>query len=137
MRVMRPVIRISFHLIHLYRRIRWGEARPSNLPEVDGLIPEADALVSAPVSYTHKPDYDWVRRSLRDLQTMEIRVWRSVNAAFLKAFVHRKLFGMFWLRVLFWCEDQAPHFFGRFGQHPMIIFSKPAGDPSQVERRER
>jgi len=57
-----------------------------------------------------------------------------VSTSFLRAFVHRQLLGEFWLRLLFWLEERAPHFFGRVGQYPSILFCRPSVEASDRER---
>ncbi len=137
MGLARPLVSLAFKAIRLYRRARWGEVVPSKVPAVGGLRPDAAALAHAGKSYTYKHDYSWFSQSLDDLGGLDIRVWRSVNTAFLRALVHPRLFGKLLLRLLFWLEDRAPHFFGRYGQHPMILFSKPAKMTSSAERLDR
>jgi SAM-dependent methyltransferase len=55
---------------------------------------------------------------------VEIRVWRSVSTRFLRAVIHPMLAGKLWLRLLFWLEERFPHFFGKYGQYPLIIVRK-------------
>ncbi|HEX9616637.1 MAG TPA: class I SAM-dependent methyltransferase [Anaerolineales bacterium] len=55
---------------------------------------------------------------------LEILVWRSVSVRFLRAFVHPRLGGRWFLRLLFWLEERFPHFFGENGQYPLIVIRK-------------
>ena len=57
---------------------------------------------------------------------VDILVWRSVSTRFLRTVFHPVLAGRFWLRLLFWLEERAPHFFGKYGQYPLIVIKKPA-----------
>lgn len=116
-------IRLAFKMIQLYRRMRGLEARPRHLPGMDETT-EVHSLLERPGSFTFSHDYGWVKRKLSQLPDFEIRVWRSVSTNFMRAFIHRRLFGRFWLRLVYWCEERAPHFFGRFGQYPMILYGK-------------
>jgi SAM-dependent methyltransferase len=75
-------------------------------------------------TYTYKHDYAWVRSVLADLPGLDVRVWRTASTQFLRAFVHRPLLGTLWLRLLFWLEERLPHFLGRVGQYPMILFQR-------------
>ena len=79
-----------------------------------------------PGTFTFRHDYNWFRNRLHDLPGFEIRVWRSLSVEFLRSFVHPKLLGRQWLRVVWWLEERLPHWLGRHGQYPMILFSKPA-----------
>src|SRR5262249_9435394 len=53
-----------------------------------------------------------------------IHCWRSLSTRFLRAFVHPRLGGRLFLRLVFWLEDRLPGFFGRQGQYPLIAFEK-------------
>jgi len=118
-------VRMAFWLLRSYRRLR---GREGAVAVPDRPLPEATG------TYTHKHDYRWARSTLGDLPGFEIRVWRSVSTSFLRAFVHRQLLGEFWLRLLFWLEERAPHFFGRVGQYPSILFCRPSVEASDRER---
>jgi SAM-dependent methyltransferase len=94
---------------------------------------EAADLVQRPGTFTTKHNFPWVKETLGLLPGLEVRVWRSVSTPFLRAFIHRKLFGKYCLRLLYWLEERAPHFFGRVGQYPLICFNKnQTSDPSLV-----
>jgi SAM-dependent methyltransferase len=124
-------IRGAFWLLRAYRRLRGKEkaiAGPAAAAGADQPSPEATG------TYTHKHDYRWARTTLGDLPGFEIRVWRSVSTSFLRAFIHRQLLGRFWLRLLFWLEERAPHFFGQVGQYPSILFCRPAVETGGRER---
>ena len=95
---------------------------------------EAIELVRTPGTFTTKHDYAWVIDNLRDLPGLDIRVWRTVSTRFMRAFIHRKALGRFWLRFLFWLEEIFPRFFGRIGQYPMILFQKSESSTSTIER---
>jgi hypothetical protein len=92
---------------------------------VQDRAPEAEVLMEAAGTFTYKHDYGWVQAALSDLPGFDIRVWRSVSAQFLRAFIHGPLLGRLWLRILFWLEERAPRLLGRLGQYPMILFVKP------------
>lgn len=85
----------------------------------------AAGLVSQPGTFTFKHDYQWIKGELEGIPKLEIRVWRSVSTAFMRAFIHQKLFGRLWLRLIFMIEEVIPRTMGRFGQYPLILFSKP------------
>jgi len=60
----------------------------------------------------------------------EIYVWRSMSVRFLRAVIQSGLGGRFLLRFIFNLEEKYPHFFGKNGQYPLIIFYKPEQEPS-------
>lgn len=104
-------------------RLRGRFSRASSQPDEKFNI-EAQELVRAPGTFTCKHDYVWIKNNLEALPGLEIRVWRTASTKFLRAFIHRKALGGFWLRLLFQLEEIAPKFFGRIGQYPMILFHK-------------
>ena len=84
-------------------------------------------------TYTFTHGYAWARANLGWISGLQIRTWRSVNPRFLRTFIHRRLFGATWLRVLYWLEERAPGFFGRVGQYPMFVFTKTGGRMPEAE----
>jgi hypothetical protein len=66
--------------------------------------------------------YGWLKGKIGFIHGFKIRVWRSVSTSFLRAFIHRRLLGSFWLEGLYWLEEMAPRLLGILGQYPMIIF---------------
>lgn len=94
------------------------------------LAPEAADLLSQPGTYTHHPAPEELERALAHLPGFKIRVWRSVSTSFTRAFVDPRLFGQELLRFIYWIEDLAPHALGRWGQYPLITYSKPQGTGS-------
>jgi SAM-dependent methyltransferase len=124
-------IRMAFWLLRVYRRLRGKDKEavgPAVAAGADQPSPEATG------TYTHKHDFRWARSHLGDLPGFEIRVWRSVSTSFLRAFIHRQLLGRLWLRLLFWLEEMAPHFFGRVGQYPSILFCRRSVETGGRER---
>ena len=140
MRLAAPMVRFSTVLRRAARRLRRGEAQVGAEPlkangngvdragaPVDRA--EYERLLGQPGTYTFRHDYRWFRQRLEDLPGFEIRVWRSVSVEFLRAMVHPKLLGRKLLHGLSWLEERLPHWLGRHGQYPMILFSKPAASP--------
>lgn len=83
-----------------------------------------DGLLQHPGTHTAHHDYRWALGCLGNLPGFEIRVWRSVSTAFTRALIFGPFLGRLWLRILFWFEDLAPHWFGRVGQYPMFVIHK-------------
>lgn len=125
MRLMAGPIAVGFWSLRLYRRLRRLNDSQACLA-VETPANEAAILAGMPGTFTYKHNYRWVREYLSALPELEVRVWRTVSTAFLRAFIHRRLFGGVWLRFLYWLEERAPHFLGRVGQYPMILFRRPA-----------
>jgi hypothetical protein len=65
-----------------------------------------------------------LKSELGDDIPMKILVWRSVSVRFLRALVHPRLGGRWFLRMLFWLEERFPYFFGENGQYPLIVLHK-------------
>lgn len=110
-------------ILRAYQKTRG--AKPNHSSLVKGLKPDAEKLLRTSGTFTAKHDYKWTVSELDWISNLSIWVWRSVNTNFLRAFIHRRLFGRELLRALFWFEERAPHYFGRIGQYPMIVFEKP------------
>jgi len=96
------------------------------LADTSGTAPDAQRLLRAPGTFTFRHDYHWFRKRLADLPGFEIRVWRAVSVEFLRSLVHPRLLGRQLLEVVSRLEERLPHWLGRHGQYPMILFSKPA-----------
>jgi SAM-dependent methyltransferase len=123
-----PLMRMMKGPMRWVRRAVEGAARrlgrAGGSPEGVALDRETEELLRTPGTFTTKHDYAWVKRHLSWLPGLEIRVWRSVSPAFMRAMIHPLLLGRFWLWLLYKLEELAPHLFGRIGQYPMILFSK-------------
>jgi ubiquinone/menaquinone biosynthesis C-methylase UbiE len=114
-------VQIAFGLIRIYRKLRGLEETPRILPGAEDTS-KTQELLQASGSYTYSHSYRQLRSMLSAMPGLDIRVWRSVSTNFLRAFVHRRLFGQQLLRLMYFLEERAPRFFGRFGQYPMILF---------------
>ena len=75
-------------------------------------------------TYIQKLDAASLGNDLGGSIPFQIRVWRSVNVRFLRAVFHDILGGRLWLKLLFWLEEQFPHYFGKVGQYPMVVIWK-------------
>ena len=124
-RLTRPFIRLAFSVQRGYgrlRRKREGVSTQGEMQICDGNIQPAQASAT----FTYKHDYHWVQQDLADFPGLQVVVWRSVSTSFMRAFIFRRMLGRWWLWMLYWLEERAPHIFGRIGQYPMILISKPA-----------
>jgi ubiquinone/menaquinone biosynthesis C-methylase UbiE len=68
----------------------------------------------------------WLKSEIGSRMPLEIRPWRSMSTRLLRWFVHPKLGGRLFLKVVFRLEDRFPKFFGENGQYPLIVISKKA-----------
>jgi SAM-dependent methyltransferase len=125
-----PLMRLSAPLVRaangLLARLRWLRRGREGSPAARG--PAAEELLAARGTHTFRHDYTWIRERLADLPGLEIRVWRTVSTAFLRALIHRPLLGALWLRLLYQWEEWAPRLLGRLGQYPLIVFEKPGAE---------
>ena len=75
-------------------------------------------------TFITKIDSKWLQEELKDLVPYEVFVWRSVSVRFLRAVIHRGLFGKGLLAFLYQLEEWFPHYFGKVGQYPLIVINK-------------
>ncbi len=68
----------------------------------------------------------WLKKEIGAHIPVEIWCWRSLSVRFMRTFIHERLGGKFWLRLLFWLEERFPHCFGNNGQYPLIVLRKRA-----------
>jgi len=76
-------------------------------------------------THIKKTDANWLRGELADIAPMDIYVWRSLSTRVLRILVHQWLGGYYFLKLVYWLEDQYPKFFGENGQYPLVVISKP------------
>jgi SAM-dependent methyltransferase len=78
-------------------------------------------------TFVSKNNAAWLKRqvgqALPQGRRLEIWCWRSVSVEFLRTFVHQRLGGKGFLRLLYWKEERLPHFFGEFGQYPLVVIT--------------
>ena len=77
-------------------------------------------------TFVRKMTPEWLKTEIGSRIPLEIRPWRSMSTRLLRWFVHPKLGGKQFLRLVFWLESVFPRFFGENGQYPLIIIKKPA-----------
>ena len=105
------------HLCALFR------AKPA--PGVPAQVARSPAKVTKEQgTYVHKETARWLQKDVGSLVPLEVWCWRSVNVRALRFFIHPHLAGKFWLKVLYWKEELFPHFFGKYGQYPLVELRK-------------
>ncbi len=75
-------------------------------------------------TFVEKGNAAWLKKEVGGRIPLEIRVWRSVNVRFMRAFIHPRLAGRWFLRLLFWWEERLPGFFGENGVYPLVVIRK-------------
>ena len=75
-------------------------------------------------TFVRKYNAPWLQRELGKFMPVNILVWRSASVKVLRNYIQPGLGGRFLLRVLFWLEEKTPHFFGKYGQYPLIVIRK-------------
>lgn len=76
-------------------------------------------------TFVRKHNAAWLKREVGEEVPLKIWVWRSVTVRFLRAVIHERWGGRALLRLLFWLEERFPHFFGEYGNYPLIVIRKP------------
>ena len=76
-------------------------------------------------TFVEKLTPGWLKQDLNGAVDYKIYPWRSLSPRFMRWFVRPQLGGKILLRFIFWLEERFPHFFGKYGQYPMIVISKP------------
>lgn len=76
-------------------------------------------------TFVKKENAAWLEREVGSLMPLSIWCWRSVSVRFLRTFIHPRLAGRYWLKLIYWLEERFPHFLGKNGQYPMVEMRKP------------
>jgi hypothetical protein len=83
-----------------------------------------EAGVEVRGTYVRKHTPGWLKKGVGAQIPIEIWCWRSISVQFMRTFIHPRLGGRFLLRLLYWLEERFPHFFGKYGQYPLIVIRK-------------
>jgi len=121
MSAFNPLIRLAKRLLAFYRKVS-GRSRVGFEHDVSSDTYEKGDPKG---TYVHRQNPSWLTGEIGTLMPVEILVWRSVSTRFLRTLIHRRLGGQWVLKVLCWLEECAPHFFGLYGQYPLIVIRKP------------
>ncbi len=92
--------------------------------EIEEADTPASNVATARGTYVHKENAAWLQKEVGRLMPITIWCWRSVSVRFLRTFIHPHFGGKFILKVLYWKEDLFPHFFGKYGQFPLVELTK-------------
>jgi SAM-dependent methyltransferase len=133
MRLAEPFVRLANRLRHLTDRLsgvnKEGKQPRRKVKEAfsgqhSALSDQSSADSDQRGTFTNRHDVAWVKQEIGENMPLDIWVWRSVSVRFLRALIHPKLGGRYWLRLLYRLEEQFPHFFGEKGQYPLIVIIK-------------
>ena len=75
-------------------------------------------------TFVKKHNADWMKQEVGKQIPLEIRVWRSVNVRFMRAFVRERWGGRHLLRFVYWLEERFPRFLGEQGAYPVLVIHK-------------
>jgi len=75
-------------------------------------------------TYVRKHNASWLQHDIGTLMPIKIWCWRSVSVRFMRTFIHQRFAGKSLLKLLYWFEERFPHFFGKYGQYPLIELGK-------------
>jgi SAM-dependent methyltransferase len=85
---------------------------------------DSPSSIKARGTFVRKHTPAWLKQEVGSHMPVEIWCWRSVSVHFMRTFMHARLGGQTWLRLLYWLEERFPHFFGKHGQYPLIVIRK-------------
>jgi SAM-dependent methyltransferase len=123
-----PLMKFFNPLIRLANRVRGRLGLTEGNEKKTERKARGEGDGSAPKgTFTNRHDPAWVKEELGRSIPLEIRVWRSVSVRFLRALIHPRLGGRFWLALLYRLEERFPHYFGEKGQYPLIVMRKKNG----------
>jgi hypothetical protein len=112
----------------LIRLVDSFHSKPSTpLPSKPGIgddVTTSSKSEKARGTYVRKHTPAWLKNEVGTHIPVEIWCWRSLSVRFMRTFIHARLGGRFWLRLLYWLEERFPHFFGKNGQYPLIVIHK-------------
>jgi SAM-dependent methyltransferase len=134
MDALEPLVRLANRLRGLGRRVQGTKQRQENTNLAKQATktgqqaedsPSTSCNLAAPKgTFTNRHDFAWTKSQVGAYMPLEIFVWRSVSVRFLRAVIHPWLGGRYWLRLLYWLEERYPHYFGQYGQYPLIVIRK-------------
>jgi SAM-dependent methyltransferase len=75
-------------------------------------------------TYVRKHNAAWLLNEVGVLMPLKIWCWRSVSVRFLRTFIHARFAGRLLLKGIYWLEERFSHFFGMYGQYPLIELNK-------------
>jgi ubiquinone/menaquinone biosynthesis C-methylase UbiE len=120
MNLLSPILWLMGQILFLYRR---ATGKPTYLEATQSQ--DRKVVTAREGTFIHRHGAAWLKRMVGVLMPLEIYVWRSISTPFLRIMIHRRLGGRWILKFIYWLEEQAPRFFGEYGQYPLIVIRKP------------
>ena len=119
-----PLVAFLNIWIGLYKKLN-SRLRPQSIPSLEDEPSASPATKgNARGTYVRKQNATWLQGEVGSLMPIRILCWRSVSVRFLRTFIHPHLAGKIKLRVIYWLEERFSHFFGKYGQYPLIVLEK-------------
>ncbi len=112
-----PLTMVQNFLIRLVEALR--RKTPSSKQQATATSQKSDRG-----TFVRKHTPGWLKKEVGTHIPVEIWCWRSLSVRFMRTFIHDRLGGRFWLRLLYWFEERFPHFIGKNGQYPLIVLHK-------------
>lgn len=76
-------------------------------------------------TFVARYNYAWFKEHIMPHLPVEVHVWRSLNVNIMRRFIHERRGGRLILKVIYALEECFPKYFGRHGQYPMLVLTKP------------
>jgi hypothetical protein len=93
-------------------------------PGVDQATDKPHSMSQPGGTFVRKHNASWLISAVGIRIPIEIWTWRSISVRFLRTIIHDRWGGCRMLRMVYWFEERFPHFFGRYGQYPLIVIRK-------------
>ena len=99
-------------LLELRRR---GKKRPATIA----------AKSNRPQLHNYQQEYGWYAREIHRPFRSKLRVYSAISRSFSHTFIRKKTFGRQLAWLIYQLEELFPRFFGRYGQYPVFVISRP------------
>lgn len=118
-----PLIALMNFWINTYKRLYAlflsKQKTPANAQaSIDGNQPGVHG------TFVRKYNASWLQEQVGTHLPVSIWCWRSVSVSFLRIFIRERLAGKWLLKLIYALEELFPHFFGKYGQYPLIVLEK-------------
>ncbi len=117
-----PLMARSLWLVKIGERLLAGKT-VSTQQKIEKKVGDP-AVESARGTFVEKSSASWLHGFLKGKVNYCILVWRSLSVRWMRALIHPKLAGKFWLRIIYWFEERFPRFCGEKGQYPLVVIEK-------------